>query len=634
MFCSKARFAVCVASIAAVTILSTMSWAQTPKSPSKAPSPAPKKPKDQGNDASKDGAAEAARKDKAIRATKAARDGLDSLQKGEDPKKVVETLNTQLRALAETADPVADIDAFYAIASVRRFAMLLGAATGSDARGELLKCFAESPNFVTELVFAMDGRADDLPKVALLATRLFRERKDTLRQYATLGAALCVVHDREVTERANENTATADDPLNIYDYFVRNSAKMPLGLANVPAQLLVFVVDTTAKAGELEWSLKRFAGNADVGARFFEVRYDYDALDGAKKRLTTAGFSMQNILACGGVCIDQAYFAANVGKSLGIPSAIIRGRSDEMSHAWVGFLRWDKQSIWWDTQSGRYDAYKNVVGRVTNPQTGRTNAESELQLRAAFTAASADSRANATALADAAVLLMGFELDGNKSETAEKLTPESSARVLALSEAAANQTVACEPAWFIGVSLAKAGMLTAEQRRRWGEAAASALMKRYSDFGVLVLSEIISSIPDVAEQDKSWNWLVTRVKGHPDLEANVKFRQARMWDQNERPDLAWNCYESVVQQYADSGSSAVDAAAKCVTLVKKAGKPPASVLPMLKQAWIRTKRPTVTNPVFANQSNWYRLGALYAKALSDAGQAQQADAVANQLKSP
>ena len=57
-------------------------------------------------------------------------------------------------------------------------------------------------------------------------------------------------------------------------------------MKNVPVELLVYVVDTTASIPELQWAYS-IATRADelIGASFFDVPYDWNAFArGARRR--------------------------------------------------------------------------------------------------------------------------------------------------------------------------------------------------------------------------------------------------------------------------------------------------------------------------------------------------------------
>src|SRR5260221_31865 len=69
--------------------------------------------------------------------------------------------------------------------------------------------------------------------------RLREKRAEQVEKYATLAAAICVVHPRPFERRINENTGKAIDPIELFDYYAKNEGRMFFGIRNVPAELLV-----------------------------------------------------------------------------------------------------------------------------------------------------------------------------------------------------------------------------------------------------------------------------------------------------------------------------------------------------------------------------------------------------------
>ncbi|MBX3388458.1 MAG: hypothetical protein KF691_03270 [Phycisphaeraceae bacterium] len=557
-----------------------------------------------------------------------ASESMAALLKGEDPKPIEEKLDAELVRLAEESDPVRNVEGFYAIASASRSAALLSRAGDPAVREALIAAFQKAPRFMNELAMALSEK-DDVAKVSALAARLFKAEGSRLNDFATLGAAICVVHDREVFEQANENRVVADDPLKLFDFFADNAARMPLGLKNVPVQLLVLVVDATAKVSELQWALDKYRGNRDLGARFFEIQYDQSHFrTGAPKRVTAEGLTLQNISKYGGVCIDQAYFASEVGKASGIPAVIMTGQSAEVGHAWVAYLVWNGQKAIFDSRQGRYPDYRAVVGFIVDPQTGENVVESELSLRAALALTPSDKRQRATALEDAGYALAaklmpreeGYAMDASGHVIHEKLTPEMVSRILAISEAAANLSPGSIRAWRLGVAIGTSGRWTIEQRNRWGEAILKTLANGYLAAAVNCLIPVIKSADDLEEQNKMWNWLFEGVTHNGDIASVVRFNQAEMFEKEHKPDKAWECYEWILRLYSDTSPRAVEAAQRLLVLLKDNGKTIGEGASILGKAWAHTTPPSSLNPEFAGQSNWYRLGKLYRAALKDAGQ--------------
>ncbi|MDI1320889.1 MAG: hypothetical protein PSW75_11960, partial [bacterium] len=79
-----------------------------------------------------------------------------------------------------------------------------------------------------------------------------------------------------------------------------------------------------------------------------------------------ADYRLDTILAQGGICVDQAYFASTVGKAKGIPTIMFSGAGLDGRHAWFGYLDAGER---WHLDCGRYADQRYVVGVAYDPQT-------------------------------------------------------------------------------------------------------------------------------------------------------------------------------------------------------------------------------------------------------------------------
>lgn len=523
------------------------------------------------------------------------------------------------------------------VAVWRRLLRVVAAAEAAQ-RPELLRALRGAPSFARALAMVM--REEDQPeKVAALAARLARERGAHLEKYATLAAAVCVVHDEPLEHRVNENRAAAGDPVEIFDFFRASEGASLMGIRAMPAELLVYVVDTTAPIEEMKWAQGKYRGDRRIGQRYFDVRYDEDHFyKEAPKKLTLAGFGFRNILTHGGVCIDQAYFAAHAGKSIGVPTAMVVGHDSEGSHAWVGYLEARGKQVRWNFDTGRYDSYEAVRGMLLNPQTRRWVSDARLAVAAQAMTDSAEDRMRAIALADAAALVaqrraskrpLAGEPDSAVPPAAKPR--DASARTqLELLEAAVRTTPASLAAWDELREMAKAGDLSLTDLKEWSETLFQLCGRSYPEFSLEVLMPMIASVKSTREQDALWNNAFKRYAQHPDLAAQIRLRQGRMWEDAGDPAKAWACYQDVIAKYPNTSSSAVDAAVCCRRLLEKTGKTEA-LAPMLGAAWRKTQRPGRAGPSFTMQSNWFRLGKAYADALEAEGKTGEARKVRSTL---
>ena len=514
--------------------------------------------------------------------------------------------------------------------------------TDEATRLQLLKYLQENEAIGSTLAFLIKPGRDDPAKVYSLLEKLRQRRGAKLDEFASLAAAICVVHEDPFRRRVNENVGHSPDALAIFDYFVGNEKHMLFGIRAVPAELLIYVVDTTASIQEMTWALSRYAGDPMVGGRFFDIEYDLDHFRrGKPKKVTLAGFNLPNILEYGGVCADQAYYAMSVGKSIGVPTAYAQGRASTVSHAWVGFLQTRGRDAWWNFDMGRYDEYQGVRGNVVDPQTRRRIPDSSISLLAELAQTSRADRQAATAYTDAALrLLKPAEVDeqtsggfvGDRAIEAPPTTDIDVETILALIETGLRLSPGYAPAWMVVRDLAENGHLTLKQKKYWSTVLHRLCGSRYPDFYLAILQPMIQSIEDTKEQNALWNKAFALFPERHDLAAQVRMSQGRMWLNANEPAKAGACYEDVIFRYANAGHVVTTALRRAEKILRDAGQG-RSMLTLYERAFRSIKKPKDMAGPFFRQSNFYRVGKMYAQRLDEAGLGQQAAAVRNKIGS-
>jgi hypothetical protein len=148
-------------------------------------------------------------------------------------------------------------------------------------------------------------------------------------------------------------------------------------LSRLGAAELRFVVDTVVPPAELEWI--QGAANLPLNqlARAYSmVRYRNDRVAGRQMIWPGDSYTLQEILATGGICSDQAFFATQAGKARGVPTLLIYGAGNDGRHAWFGFLDGGHK---WQLDAGRYAEQRLVTGFARDPQTWGEFSDHELQ---------------------------------------------------------------------------------------------------------------------------------------------------------------------------------------------------------------------------------------------------------------
>jgi hypothetical protein len=256
-----------------------------------------------------------------------------------------------------------------------------------------------------ELGTSLD-RDDDADKAFGVLLRLAGKHAGDTAGHPALTTAMCLVYDEPHTAaatRGKNKKPDAIDPVAVFDYFLANESRLEFQPESLPPQVLIYLVDTEATPAELAWAMKDHAGDRNVGKRYFDLVYDTASFKfNAPKKIASMPYTLENIRKVGGVCEEQAYYAAHVGKAIGVPATIITGRSSTVSHAWVGFLQQRGGMMVWNVNEGHYDEYEKLRGNVRDPQTGRTISDDELALTADLCSLAVGKRQEAVALAEAA----------------------------------------------------------------------------------------------------------------------------------------------------------------------------------------------------------------------------------------
>ncbi len=530
-------------------------------------------------------------------------------------------------------------------------------------RRDLLRLLRRSPRLAQTLCFLMDearergagksgssaaaGTGDRPAGVFAMLAKVRAAHDDKmLEDFAELTAAVCVVHDRPLHRQINENKTDAPDPIAIFDYFSGNEKQMFFGIKNVPAELLVYVVDTTASINEMRWALQKYKGDPSIGRHFFDVPYDYSHfLQGTPKKVTSLGYNLPNILKLGGVCADQAYFAESIGKAIGVPTASCIGRSGTVGHAWVGFVQVMNRRARWNFESGRYSEYLGVRGDVIDPQTGRSLPDSQVSLLSDLVTSSAADRHAAAAFTDAAHRLM--ELRGKEEKfapnppdgmTQEMLdflrsAPRSATleSELALLELGIRRCPAYALGWLAVRDRAQAGDLAIEQKQRWSAALLKLCGEKYPDFVLEVLTPMVQTVEQPAAAHEIWEAAMKLFKDRPDLSAAVRMQQASVWEKANLPMKAGLCYQDILKRYPDAGPFVIDALEKAESILRAANRD-RGVLELYKQTWSSISRPPRMASPFLAQSNWIRVGQMYADRLQEAGDTNELRRVQTELR--
>ncbi len=262
------------------------------------------------------------------------------------------------------------------------YAMPPGSLSG-DLTPELQRWLVGNVVFSQEF-FATISEQDNPSAVLTILQKLHTANAALFADYASLALAIAVVYDTPPPPDWPHGQVSATllprrlpEPVAAFDYRTkldRNNIAAHK-LKRLAASELKFVVDTSTPFAELVWARQNVTPPLSELAKAYDmIRYRKDRV--AQNQFSWPGrdYTLQSILRDGGICVDQAYFAANVGKARGTPTLLFRGAGLDGRHAWFGFL----SPNGWVMDAGRYAEQKFVAGFVRDPQTWREMTDHEL----------------------------------------------------------------------------------------------------------------------------------------------------------------------------------------------------------------------------------------------------------------
>lgn len=568
---------------------------------------------------------------------------LDGLESGGEFSAGLAELTGLMDRLIARGSVTADVDAFREVATARRLVAQL-VEVDAARRAELLKFLRARPSLAGAMAYAVKPGVQKPAAVYGVLQRLRSGRENDLEGLANLTAALCVVHDRPWWVQVNENRAASPGPEALFDYYSKNEGDMAYGIRAMPVELLIHVVAAAAPVDDLAWARARYRADRRIENRYREIKYDYAHFSkGEVKKSTAAGWSLKGILASGGVCADQAYFAMTVAQSMGIPAAYVTAQSGEVGHAWVGYLEAGGRSAGWNFDAGRFGPYLVVRGNLVDPQTRERVSDASVAVMARAMVQNPDDRRASEAIFDAAERMMELQRTGGAgfppAEDPEgprfrKGKPRGTGveDQQQLIEAGLRRTPAAPRGWRLIGDLAETGKLTLEDKKRWAEVLYNLCGKDHPYFSFEVLKPMILTVADVKEQDALWARTAALFAARADLVSEIRLAQGRLWEDAGDNKRAWECYQDVVKKYVNAGPFVVEAVERCEGLLEDRRNTPGAVVSLYESAWRAADKPTSAAPEFRRQSNWYRLGERYIKKLEAAGRSGEARKVRQELE--
>jgi tetratricopeptide (TPR) repeat protein len=568
---------------------------------------------------------------------------MQKLASGTPAAKVQEEVEKLFDLNLAYGTPEVEMPLLIDLAVARRICGGLADPKTKDA-AEVAPLLVANPDLAATLALSIKPE-DDIPQVyhvlKLLHDKFPKDVQDGT-DCAALVAAVCVVYDHPPENPAIGRSATPNDPCDIFEFF--RSTKDRLAFRDkLPVELLIYVVDAHASIDELKWAQRAYSGNSMIGKVYSSIVYDTAAFKyGQEKKVMKDGYTLQNIRKVGGVCLERAYFASEVGKAIGVPAMMVTGEGSDVGHAWVGYLKSIGSRATWDFTEGRFGEYKQGRGSVEDPQTNKETSDAFVGMTEQLVGASRGTIRLAIARTDAARKLQMVAQSSGKlptwptTEEYARVTPPREPRAatmagaLAMLREALNGCPGYERGWRELELWAEKGELDAAQKKEWSEAVLKMAGRDRPDFAFEVLAAMFGSTPAGAEQSKLWDWAASEFYRRPDLVSAARLAQGRQWEKAGDNAKAWDAYKEVITKYPNDGRSIIHALVRAEALLKHNGKDK-DILGLYEDAFRRISRPQQMSPGFETATNYYRVGSRYADLLEAAGKKADADRVKRQI---
>jgi hypothetical protein len=239
----------------------------------------------------------------------------------------------------------------------------------------------------SEQFFSNLKAVDHVPNAFSILDGLWRRSPELFARYSSLALAVALVYDVKPPPYWPHPQVLARDlprqlanPAETFDRLVREDmlGRTFFHLDRLRLEELKFVVDTAAPAQELYWSEANVPFTpATLEDVYMGIGYRRDRAQREAAMTWSEGpYTLQAIRARGGICVDQAYFATEVGKARGVPTILFSGAGQDSWHAWFGYLEPGGR---WRLDAGRYAEQRFIVGSAIDPETWLPMSDHELE---------------------------------------------------------------------------------------------------------------------------------------------------------------------------------------------------------------------------------------------------------------
>jgi hypothetical protein len=450
----------------------------------------------------------------------------------------------------------ADSSALVEHAAIREFARAFGRLGSlTTEQTDTLRWLLQHPPLATQLLLAMtDQDAPDRVLAVLAALRQAEPRR--VDRLVDLTVAVCVVWDESPSDTGGEDAPV--DPgraAEVFGLYASPGTRLRYDLTRLPWQFLVFVVDNPASPEEVDWARAEYARQTDLARAFTDPPYAHSGLrPGPPPEGDRPTYTLMNLRQRGGICPDQAYFAAVIAKSLGVPAAVALPPSPPAApedgvtgdpQAWACLFQPGGRATW-DSESARYAEHDGLLGIVTDPQTGEQIDQGELEITASLATARPADRDVSLALC----------------KLISAAPPQAALELL---QAAMRLSPGNRRPWHILADLVAEGRLPPGDVAKAERMVITQLMARSPSFAAAIAREMLVR-RDETEQLAALESLANATRGTPAVHVSLQLAQADLMLERGEVEQARELIQGLLNEPQQLGPSAFAAAQRAERL--------------------------------------------------------------------
>ncbi len=256
-----------------------------------------------------------------------------------------------------------------------------------DLRTEILA----NNKFLKEFITILSPK-DDLKNVFDILATIKKNSPEKFTKYHNLAAAIAVVFDSQPPKNWPHSQVSEKllprklpSPLETFENIVdsRERKKFLMPTEKLSIQELKYLVPSLATEEDRKYVQQSIATNIpNIAKLYSSISYDTPRLNNKQFDWNGEDYRLKTIKTEGGICVDQAYYTAEVAKAKGVPAFIFSGAGSDGFHAWTAYML---KSGSWNFDVGRYANARFVTGRTIDPQTWEQATDHELNaMREAF----------------------------------------------------------------------------------------------------------------------------------------------------------------------------------------------------------------------------------------------------------